>query len=86
MVCFEDLFDDLSRALSIVGDSDDGSELPESIRNAWAKAGKMRSWAHKTMDDLQQKLKPTVIEQFKAEYTEENPSKPALEGKLSDEH
>ena len=46
----------------------------------------MRSWEHKTLDDLQQKLKPSVTEEFKKEYTEENPSKPALEGKLSDEH
>jgi len=27
-----------------------------------------------------------VTEEFKTQYAEENPSKPALEGKLSDEH
>lgn len=46
----------------------------------------MRGWEHKTFDDLQQKLKPTVTDEFKKEYKEENPSKPELEGKLSDEH
>lgn len=82
MICFQDNFSDLYTAK----EQDEYSEIPQSIKTAWEMANKMRAWENKVLDELQRDLKSSVIEEFKKEYAEENPSKPALEGKLSDEH
>jgi hypothetical protein len=60
--------------------------VSEQLKQAWAQAGKVRAWQRNKRKELERKLQPTLAEAFKAEYAEANPSKPALEGKLSEEH
>ena len=47
MICFQNLFDDVNQAMR----SDEIDEVPSSIKDAWSKATKMRSWEHKTFND-----------------------------------
>ena len=61
MVCFQNLFDQVSSALRC----DSIDEVPTLIKKAWNQAAKMRSWEHKTFDEIKQKLKPTLTEEFK---------------------
>ena len=82
MICFQNLFNDLESSK----EQEEYSEIPETIRNAWDKANKMRAWEHKVYDDLKLELQSTIVEEFKKEYAEEHPSQPALEGKLSEDH